>query len=511
MGVRIVAVISINYKSLEDCIKKANQTVSYLNDYTKDMDSVAKECEALGGSDPKGYVSSAAQLAREKSKQAAREKEAYSELSKQLSSLETLANDMDQAVEKNIDVTVSNYIGKKSAGQVVGDWLYARYVDFVNGVASLPGVGKHIAQGIRTAGNWISDQAISCYNYFKYGDGKYIWNGVKAVVGAVVAVATAVVAVASLITAAPVLLVVAFACAGAIASTVYAGLKIGDAIVSVGENHKAWRLSKQYQNSTKDKETWWDSSNDEGSITAARYYGSVSGVKDWIDRTDFGDKGDNEYWGKVGTTYYWTEETAKIISSVCNIAVSVGNAQYVKNVDGTWATYNSGDAIGKNGTFFQNLRTTYLDKVGYKYLSSQYIPETSGNPIIYAHDYSKAFKFKFFDGYDSKFAKAGIEVSGGVLAVFNGTKIVKNVDGLVSNIETIHEWDRSETKKIGDVYDTFEAAIDISSNLEFFDAFIGDANKGIGVLVDIGKGIAGIVSPSENAFLAYMKSAEAQQ
>lgn len=528
MGVLILAVISINYKSLEDSIKKANKTVSYLNDYIKDIDSVAKECEKLDGSDPKGYVSSAAQLARQKSKQAAKEKTAYSQLSKQLSSLETLAKGMDQAVEKNINVTVSNYIGKKSIGQAIGDWIYARYVDFVNGVASLPGVGKYIAQGIRTAGNWISDTSVSVYNYFKYGDGKYIWNGVKAVVGAIVAVATAVVAVASLFTVAPVFLVVAFAFVGAIASTVYAVLKTGDAIVSIGENYKARQLSKQYQKSTEDKENWWDTSNDEGSITAARYYGSVSGVKDWIDRTDFGSKEDNASWGKVGTKYYWTEEVAKITSTVCNIAVSFGNAQYVKRPDGTWSTYKSGEVIKKDGTFLQNVKTTYLEKAGYEFkrteVFNKYSKANGELTILKNNKYSmgkfqfktqtnfaKAFKFKFFEGYTEKFAKAGIDISKGQLAILNGAKIIKNVDGLASNIETLYKWDRNPTMEFQDVYDTFEAATNINSNFEFFDAFVSDASKGLGVLVDIRKDITAIVNPSENAFLTYMKTLEAHQ
>lgn len=502
-----MAVISINYSSLEDSIKKANKTASYLNEYISDMNSIAQECEGLDGSDPKGYVSVAAELARQKSRQAAKEKAAYSQFSKQLSELETLAKEKDQAVEKNIDVTVSDYVGKRTLGQKIGDFIYSRYVNFVNGVASLPGVGKYIAQGIRTAGNWISDQAVSCYNYFKYGDGKYIWNEIKSVAGVLVAAAGIVISALSVAAATPVL--VGFAVAGVLFGAVYAVCKFGDMMATVEENEKARGLAKQYRNSTEDKDEWWDTSNDEGSITAARYYGSVSGVKDWINKTDFGDKTTNKIMGGVGVTYNVIEEIAKIGSTICNITVSVGNAQYVKTADGTWAKYASGKTIPKDGTFFQNIRTSYLEKVGYKFKRTKVFnkyAKTNGKMTIIDHDYSKAFKIKFFDGYGEKFAKAGIEVSGGTLAVLDASKIVKNLDGLASNIETLHKWDRDGTNSVDDAYDAFEAGFDIFSNFEFFDAAWGDGNKVIGVFKDIKDHIEDTFSPSENAFLAYMRA-----
>ena len=274
-----MSVVSFNYWEIEDSIKKANKTASYLSDYINDMNSVLSSCNSLEGSDSCGYVDHAVELINKKIKQARNTKKAYTKFSTDLDALERTAEKKDRAVEKNINVTVSNYVGKRSVGQAVGDWLYNRYVGFLDCVSALPLVGDCIAQGIRTAGNWVSDMSGRAYNYFKYGDGKYIWNGAKAVAGALVAV-VGVVTAAIAVGAAAVPALVAVAVVGFIAASVYAVLKFGDMMASVEQNMKAWKLAKQYRESVADKypeeedeepdRNWWDTEKDQGSITAAR-------------------------------------------------------------------------------------------------------------------------------------------------------------------------------------------------------------------------------------------------
>lgn len=502
-----MSVVSFNYWEIDDSIKRANKTASYLSDYISDMNSVLSSCTSLSGSDSCGYVDQAVELINKKISQARKTKTAYTQFSAALDSLKQTAEEKDKAVEKNINVTVSDYVGRRSLGQMAGDWLYNRYVDFLDCVSALPIVGDCLSQGIRVAGNWLSDTSMSAYNYFKYGDGKYIWNSVKAVAGAVVACVGVITAAIAVMTAAPALAVVATI--GFVAASIYAVMKFANMMTSVEQNTKALELATEYRRSTNGKEDWWETDSDQGSITAARYYGSITGVKDWIDKTDFGGEIANDVLGSLGTVYSWVENAAAITSSVCQVAVAVGNAQYLKGADGKWMRYKSGEVMKKNGSFFQNIKTTYLEKAGYTFKRTPVYNKysmTDGKMTVLKHDYEKAFSLKFFEGYGKTFSKNGIKVSGFELGFLNSAKLFKNFDGLVESIETVHDFDRGETASIKDGYETFKALIDINQNFSFFDTFTSDATKAEGVIWDFFDGDNNVFSPSENAYHAYLDS-----
>lgn len=502
-----MSTVSFNYWEIDNSIKKAKKTASYLSDYISDMNSVASSCKGLSGSDSCGYVDRAMELIDKKITRARETKTAYTQFANALDRLEQTAEEKDKAVAKSIDVTVSDYVGRRSWGQVAGDWLYNRYVDFLDGISTLPLVGESLAQGIRTAGNWISDTTVSTYNYFKYGDGKYIWNVAKAVAGAVVACVGVVTAAIAAVTAAPVLATVATV--GFFAAATYAVLKFGDMMASVEQNAKAFELATEYRRSTEGKKNWWEAENDQGSITAARYYGSISDVKDWIDKTDFGGQTANNVLGSVGNAYSWVENTAAIISSVCQITIAVGNTQYLKDTNGDWVRYKSGEVMKKNGSFFQNIRTSYLEKAGYTFKRTPVYNKyslTDDKMTIVGHDYSKAFKLKFFGGYGKTLSKSDIHISGTTLGILNASRLFKNVDGLISNVETINDWNHSETLTFKDGYDAGKAYIKAAQNISFFDAFTSDAMKLEGVFSDFFDDDNNLFSTSENAYQTYLDS-----
>lgn len=506
----MMSTVSFNYWKIDDSIKKAKKTASYLSDYISDMNSVVSSCKSLSGSDSCGYVDRAMDLIDKKITRARETKTTYTQFANALDRLGQTAEEKDKAVAKNIDVTVSNYVGRRSWGQVAGDWLYNRYVNFLDGVSALPLIGDSLAQGIRTAGNWISDSTVSTYNYFKYGDGKYYWNGAKAVAGAVVACVG--VALMAITPAAPIF--AAFVAVGVIAGTIYAATKFGDMMASVEQNKKAAELAAEYRSSTKNKENWWETENDQGSITAARYYGSITGIKDWIDKTDFGGKTANNILGGLGTAYSWVENAAAITSSVCQITTAVGNAQYVKRMDGKWLKTANGKVVKKEGNLFQNIRATYIENAGYKFRNTPVFNKyfkTDGSLAIVGHDYSKAFKLKFFEGYSKTLSKSGIKLSGIELGFLNASKLFKNVDGLISNVETINDWNHSKTLTFKDGYDAGKAYIKTAQNVSFFDTFTSDATKIEGVFSDFFDGDnnpfkSHSPSLSENAYQAYLDS-----
>lgn len=499
--------VSFNYWEIDDSIKKAKKTESYLSDYIGDMKSVLSSCKSLTGSDSCGYVNRSMELINKKISKASKTQGAYTQFRKRLDLLEQKARDTDDAVAKNINVTVSNYVGRRSLWQVTGDWLYNRYVNFLDGVSTLPIVGDSVAQAIRKAGNWISDTSVSAYNYFKYGNGKYVWNSVKAVAGVIVAVAGVVTAAIATVTAAPALAVVAIV--GLVAASVYAVMKFGDMMASVEQNTKAVTLTKEYRDSTKNKKGWWNTKDDQGSITAARYYGSITGVKDWINKTDFGGNTANTVLGYLGTAYSWIENAAAVTSAACQVTVALGNAQYLKGADGKWMQYKSGEVIKKNGSFFKNIKTTYLENAGYSFKRTPVYNKYSmahGKMTITGLDKSKAFKLKFFEGYGEKFGKAGIQITGVELGVLNGSKLFKNFDGLVSSVETINDFDRGRTSGLKDGYDTFKEYISVGQNFSFFDAITSDTTKIEDIISTIFDNVSKFFAPSDNPYQAYLDS-----
>lgn len=507
----MMSTVSFNYWKIDDSIKKAKKTASYLSDYISDMNSVVSSCKSLSGSDSCGYVDRAMDLIDKKITRARETKTAYTQFANALDRLGQTAEEKDKAVAKNIDVTVSNYVGRRSWGQVAGDWLYNRYVNFLDGVSALPLIGDSLAQGIRTAGNWISDSTVSTYNYFKYGDGKYYWNGAKAVAGAVVACVG--VALMAITPAAPIF--AAFVAVGVIAGTIYAATKFGDMMASVEQNKKAAELAAEYRSSTKNKENWWETENDQGSITAARYYGSITGIKDWIDKTDFGGRTTNDVLGSASNVYSWVENAAAIIFSACQITVAVGNTQYLKGTDGKFLKDTNGNAIKKSGSFFQNIKTSYLESNGYKFRRYKDTGEmkllNKADIFEQKYDAKKAFSLKFFEGYGKKLSKSKIKVSGVELGILNASKLFKNADGLISNIETINDWNHSETLTFKNGYDTGKTYIKTAQNVSFFDTFTSDATKIEGVFSDFFDGDnnpfkSHSPSLSENAYQAYLDS-----
>lgn len=521
-----MAVFCIEYSNIDSSIKQAKKTASELGDYVKEMNRVISSCDKVIGKDSKGYVSSAAQRAREKVQRASKLKSSFTTFASDLSALEDLAREKDKSVKENIDDTVSNYVGKRKWYQQVGDWIYGMYIDFMNNVASIPVVGKYIAWGMRTVDSAFVNSVRNIKNYFTYGDGKYIWNIITSVAEIAGVFMGVVLSAMAVISAAPAL--VAIATVGCIFGLIYAGLKFGDMMATVDQNAKAFVLATKYSSSTKDKATdqeeakktgkrnWWDTENDEGSLTAARYYGNISGVKDWIDKTDFGGATINNVFADIGVGYDYAKFVTQTVSTVCQIWTAVGNAQYVKGADGEWVTYKSGKAVKKPGNVFQNLKTTYLEKSGYEFKRTAKLKKYSlgddGSPIITGHDFSKAgaFKFKFFEGYDAKLAESGINLGTSAKNFYNGSKVFGKITKTYSDVETILDavTGQGGYTPVETEYAVGRAGIDLVSNFEFAGTFFGDADKSLGLIGDMykygKKGFSAVFSPKENAFEAYL-------
>lgn len=501
---------TLYYSAIEDSIKQARKTASVLDLYSKDMSAVASSCNAIADS---GYGQTAQAMARKKAQDAITQKGKFEKLAQDLSELESFAKSQDQSLANTIDVAVSNYVGKRKWYQKVSDWIRSGYEAFLDRISGFPIVGKYVAHAIRVAEDWVTNSTIRIYNYFKYGDGKYIWSSIKAVAGVFVAVMGVVAAAAAVLAAATPLLVTV-AIVGCVAGCVALALKFGDMMATVESNSRAFTLTQEYRQSTKNKDNsdWYRTENDKGSLSYARYYGDISSVNDLIKHTDFGGKAANNVMGIVGGTYSFVENAAEITSAVCTVTVALGNAQYLKNADGKWIMKNHGTSNQvrtKAGGFMENVRTSYAEKAGATFqrtpITNQYARH-AGDRIITSQDYSKAFHFKLFEGYGEKFTKYGLDVSRSTQAVYNVSKHIQTIDKTASGIEKIVDYASGDSSGFEAAYKAGKSSQGLLKNFEFVDAYTDDGMKGIGVVHDIVKDIVDHLSPKENAYAAYLKA-----
>lgn len=501
---------TLYYSAVEDSIKQARKTASVLDLYSKDMSAVASSCSTITDS---GYGQTAQAMARKKAQDAIVQKEKFEKLAQDLSDLESFAKSQDQSLANSIDVAVSNYVGKRKWYQTALDWVRGTYEGFLDRVSGLPIVGKSIAHAIRVAEDWVTNSTIKIHNYFKYGDGKYIWNSIKAVAGVFVAVMGVVAAAAAVLAAATPLLVT-IAIVGLVAGGVAFVLKFGDMMATVESNTRAFTLAQEYRQSTKGKDNsdWYRTENDKGSLSYARYYGDISSVNDLIKHIDFGGKASNNAMGVIGGVYSFTENAAELTSSICTVTVALGNAQYLKSADGKWIMRNHGksDQVRtKAGSFLENVRTSYAEKAGATF---QRTPKTNqyarhaGKRIITSQDYSKAFHFKMFEGYGKKFEKYGLKVSRSTQAVYNVSKHIQTFDKTASGIEKIVDYVSGDSFGFEAAYKAGKSSQGLLKNFEFVDAYTDDGMKGIGVVHDIVKDIVDHLNPKENAYAAYLKA-----
>ena len=87
------------------------------------------------------------------------------------------AKDADSKVSREIESLADVYIGKRTWYEKVGDWLYDTFcVDLANSNDAFRFFSDAVKWCTGQAGDWIE----SVRDYFKYGDGQYIYNMVMA-------------------------------------------------------------------------------------------------------------------------------------------------------------------------------------------------------------------------------------------------------------------------------------------------------------------------------------------
>lgn len=348
--------LKFDYSSLKNTSTEAKRASLGLSDYRSDLEGrVAGKLAALPGSDPCGYIGNALQSISRKNADLAADSDRFATFSAKAERLADDAEKADRNAAKQIKETGGSYVGKRNWFQRAGDWIYGTFcVDLPN----LTGLGKFVGDTMGWVGTRVSNSLEGIYNWFKYKEGKYVWNIIKDTAGFVGSVAAAAAAVLAISFASPVVAVVTVMGAGA--ACVLVMTTAVNSEVSINENLRALDTAKK------------------GELGKARYQGGTSGFLEYTKRTDFGGKEINRFMEDVGEDFDKVEKTAETVKMTTDILMvgakvdpKTGKAEDIswdqakKNIKESFGFKRERYSLGENGK-----KIPYNgEKSGYKYSS----------------------------------------------------------------------------------------------------------------------------------------------
>lgn len=476
--------VTINYGDLEDSISRAKRVQNGIDDYISEINKkIVFKNDDLSGNDSYGYVSTATNLAKQKIT-------SLNAVSKKFetfrSGLETFINEtkeIDGNVAKKINKIADANIAKRTWYQKAGDWIYNTFcVDIPNSNDIL----RNLCDIAKDVSNDISDWKNSIYEYFKYGDGKYILNIATSVLGTVVAVGGAIAAVCAIPFTGGATIPVVIGTVGAAAALISAGLTTFNSLAISISNVNA--LSK----------------HDNPGV--ARYYGSTSTVNELISKYDFGNATINNALGGLGNVLDTTKTIADTVSLVCSIA-SLGNIKNASITKTGKSNINYSQAAMKRyNTKFEgysftpknimkNLRNemglttskgansifkkTTVTKGGQKIVKNK-----SFMTNIFAKNYTteKMFTFRQYDKEIHETVRVIFSVPEKVVKVFRAAKVTKNITDNVNYVSNINDYLSTNEHNEEDNFDLFTSLTGLGSNTPFFkplDSYVTKTGKSL--------------------------------
>lgn len=298
-----MAKVTINYSKFEQAADHAKSLSKQLSNYSTDLDRrVRSALGSLSGTDSRGYVASAMDNLRKKTNELNDRSLAFSSFAGDVTDLISKAKDADGRVAASIKSAASSYVGERSWFQSACDWVYNTiFVDWAN---SNP-VARFLTNCVKSTVDWMGGSIGKVYDWFKHGDGKYVWNIAAAVVGTIAAIAGAITAAAAIVSAGCIAAMV-LAVVGLVAAVVGAVITVGNSAVKLYNNAKALK---------------------EDNPGVSRYLGDIGGISDAINKYDMGSKEDNENWETTGKVI----DTTKVVCDVVGIVTSFANMGAVKS------------------------------------------------------------------------------------------------------------------------------------------------------------------------------------
>ena len=418
--------ICIKYSALEDAIEYSSKAREKIDVYMMKIEQIVNTPAGnLPGTDECGYVQSAVNLASTKIKELIHKKTYFDNFEKSAQAVIDTARQVDNQVATNISSIAEQYIEKRKWYEATGDWIYNTFcVDAANYFS--------LVRDFMDARKWVEDKAGNIadkiHNWFKYGNGKYVWKMGTSMLGAVVAVVGAIGAICAIPFTGGATLPIVIGCVGAVATCVGAIITVANSISTSRSNSKALRLSL------------------EGKSGAARYYGSVSKWSEAIEKTDYGDAEVNAGYEKTGKVVDTTKKFADTTAVVCNIA-SLGN---IKNVD-----TGEIDAYGFN---YSNIKKNVFDSMKDSG-TGKYSLKLN---LVQSDDVGK---------YTLKLKDKTYAFPAGEVKKFNNIKTIDNTANLMKNTAGLYDFYTDSDKSVSDLSKAIENITGVGKTSKVFSIF----------------------------------------
>ena len=405
--------VIIKLNELDSTVRNINKTRKALDRYSDEIfDSVISRTRNLTGTDSKGYVASASGLAKKKMRQLETQREELRKCAANITRFSEFAEKKDTRYAQKVKADIMNSFGKRNVFKVFADSIYEAYVVISNEFSNSSPLFKELKRVTEITISDTSDFVQKTKNYFKYGNGKYLWNIAKSVGKVFVAAAALLTLVGLTIgtggAALPAILVIAKI--GIVAGAAATVLNVGDMMATVNSNVTAYEESKK------------------GKVSYARYHGNVEGVNDKIKKTDYGSVDKNKFMGRVGVIYESTTKASEVIRDVATLIVGASALGQVKTLSaGKEPGVVKYDFSPKN--IKQNLKYEYYKKayksgIGWK-------NGIEGEQI--AVKGSQAFKLKVIGEYQEKI----VGLTKSQYRLLNVSEGVSNVDNLIEGYEVL--------------------------------------------------------------------------
>lgn len=410
-----MSTVTLSYSKLEDTAEQAKKANDKIGDYIDELkDKVTNKIDKLPGSDTLGYASAASAAISSKISELVEKQKKLTNYKNYIDDLITETETRDRTVSNDMAKTADAKIGKRKWHEKIGDALFSFFCVERSDTTEL---GRVLTSVRRKAREKVSYFFEKTYDWFKHGDGQYVWNIIKSVGATIAAVAAAATALGAAIATGGAALPIFLAAVGAAASLVSATITLMNSSTSVYNNFKALKLSL------------------EGNPAAARYYGNIEGVSDYVKKTDMGDRALNETYANEAKYLDETKAAADTISTVVNIA-QLGNVYDYR--------YNSDNINGHIDSYSfskENIRKNLNHQAGYRY-------KTIDGKTVYQLDPKEAFNLK---------------------SIVKPEKIIKNTTKVVESVDGLHGYLTSDNPTYEDMVGAYEDAFDIVGLVNVYD------------------------------------------
>lgn len=447
--------VIIKLNELDATVRNINKTRKALERYSDEIfDSVISRTRNLTGTDSKEYVASASGLAKKKLSQLETQREKLRKDAANIARFSEFAEKKDTRYAQKVKADIMNSFGERNVFKVFADSIYEAYVVISNEFSNSSPLFKELKRVTEITISDASDFVQKTKNYFKYGNGKYVWNIAKSV-GKVFVAAAALLALIGLTIGTggallPAILVIAkIGIVAGIAATV---LNVGDMMATVNSNVTAYEESKK------------------GKVSYARYHGNVEGVNDKIKKTDYGSVETNKFMGILGRAYEGTNKACGIIRDVSSIIVGVGALGKVNTLSAGKepgiTKYDFSIKNIKENLKYEFYKKTYKSGIGPK-------DGIEGERVVI--NGVKCFKIKLFGNYESKI-KGLTQFD---YSVLNTSKGISNFDKIIKG----HNALRGDIEAQGYI-DRVKSIADLFAQVTVIDELLGGGKKGLDLMYD---------------------------